>query len=399
MLFETKFTKKWFSVFMTLKKDVVIIGAELAGLSLANGLEKIGVSYAIVEQKPAASASGAGILIHPSGAVALETLGVPFPGNDREWCGLTEMRFGSPRNDSIVKVPIGEVGRPVISVHRRKLHEILLTNLHTETVFFGCHVDSFASASPVRHHISLNDGTEIDTALIVVASGANTALRTDLDQPKLINQSSQMVWRWTVDASLPSQTGYELHDGQWRLGVFPLSEKQCYIFLAANRMSLNEAKQIPPSEIMARVGRFGPIGEQTANANFTGTNVLLHAIFQGPVKWEGNNEEILIGDSAHPMLPNLGMGGSLAFEDSATLVSAIRCTGLDRDAIVQRLTQRTRRVKALARQSSMYGALAHLPGNLLTDLKLHSLRLAPSFFIRSSQRRLYSEFYKAMERS
>lgn len=384
---------------MNMKKDVVIVGAGLAGLSLANGLEESGVSYLVVEKQHGPSASGAGILIHPSGTAALQRLGVQFPGECNAWCELTKMHFGSPRNNSIVNVPIGEVERPVVSLNRQGLYDLLLSKIPTENRLFGCEVAKLTSVASGQSRISLNNGTNIDTALVVIASGANTSSRTDLDQPRLINQSRQMVWRWIVDAALPMHSGHELHDGRWRLGVFPISERQSYVFLVASRMTLSEAKNMTPEQVMAQVGSFGPMGKKVANSNLSGTELLLHAIFQGPLKWEGNNEVVFIGDAAHPMTPDLGIGGSLAFEDSATLVSAIRREGLNRAAIVRSLAKRTRRVKALMRQSSMYGILAHIPGPLLTDLKLHSLRLAPDALIKHSQRRLYAGFYKAIEKA
>lgn len=377
-----------------MKIDVLIIGAGLAGLSLAVGLERLGLTYAVVEKRQGADAPGAGILIHPSGIAALSSLGVELM-ESANFHTISEIYLGSPRNTAIVRQALGDDHYAVIGMRRSELHRVLCTKLRKPIFKFGCRIVRTVQG-PVESVAELNDGTVFEANLIVDASGANSSLRTDIDCAERMRASSYVVWRWVVDHVIAPSTGYEVHEGRWRLGVFPINEHQSYVFMTVTGMKLAAAKQLRIEDLQAKVHAMGDVGAQIACPPLN-ASPLLRAIFEAPLRWQSDDGFTLIGDAAHPIMPNLGIGGSLAFEDSAILAAAM--AGGNCTTTVAQLALRTRssRIRSLALQSRLYGYSAYISGPWATDLKLHALSLVPDRIASSFQKRLYAGFYRSLQ--
>jgi 2-polyprenyl-6-methoxyphenol hydroxylase-like FAD-dependent oxidoreductase len=98
-----------------------------------------------------------------------------------------------------------------------------------------------------------------------------------------------------------------------------------------------------------------------------------------PVKerW-GAGRVTLLGDSAHPMTPDLGQGACQAIEDAVELA---KCLG-HRESIEAALelyeTRRIRRTAAIVRGSRRIGRVAQLQNPLACSLRNAALKVFPS---------------------
>ena len=117
--------------FMVISKlDIAIIGAGIAGLTLAVALRKLGMNAVIYEQAPRFSRVGAAIQLTPNAVRVLRGLGIeehlrgrsfmPDVGFNREW-NTGEITFLHPMGRKTEK----RYGAPDLSMHRAELHNAL----------------------------------------------------------------------------------------------------------------------------------------------------------------------------------------------------------------------------------------------------------------------------------
>jgi len=67
----------------------------------------------------------------------------------------------------------------------------------------------------------------------------------------------------------------------------------------------------------------------------------------------------LVGDAAHPMTPNLGMGGCQAIEDAIVLAHAVKEAGLWPEGLARYQSARIARANRFVKRAFTLGRIAH----------------------------------------
>ncbi|MEP7177668.1 MAG: NAD(P)/FAD-dependent oxidoreductase [Pseudonocardiales bacterium] len=351
---------------------VLIAGAGLSGLALAQGLLKDGHSCQVFERDPDFTRK-TGYMLHMN-AYGGEALHRCLPADLYELY-LETSRRTPERRESIVLTdqldvlssqphlgPPNEGERPHTGVHRRTLRQILLSRLHDE-VRPGTAVVSYEEiGDSVR--VQLSDGTTSEGDVLVGADGIRSAVRrhrlpevgvVDAGVPG-IGVYGRTVLTPDVLAAVPTLLlqgviiAADRHGSRVLLGAFqprrPIADAAAAIapdvtlepvedYLMVS-CSVAPGTVVPPAAewdadtpLMLREAMLAAVeGWHPAIRTIVG-NIELDSIFAIPfgylepgTQWQPSRVT-LIGDAAHAILPTLGMGANLALNDARMLLDRL----------------------------------------------------------------------------
>ena len=299
-------------------KKVLIVGAGIAGLSLAIMLEKQGIAFDIVERSPIAKPQGYSITIPRAGLEALKQIGI-----HQDVLAVGNL-IQSVRIDSDEYTPARVISlEDVLTVRRSDLYNLLLARLQSR-IRFNVTPRQYATQSGGETIVTFSGGDSGTYDLVVGADGMYSHVRSHIfpaTQPKPIG-----VAYWTFflpdDVSLPDTT----HITQtWKAGkfagVFPLPSS-AGIVLSAHISPDVDLDTVDIKALFSDVGH--PIESIVRNLN-------LSNIYRGHLKevslesWH-KDSMVLIGDAAHAMTPATGMGSTAGMLDAIELSRALSAT-------------------------------------------------------------------------
>lgn len=284
-----------------------IVGAGLAGLATAAALSRAGHTVTVFEQAGGLRAGGLAINLWSNATSLLPRLGIPAGDIPGEPFSRMLLR-ASGRQVAAMELPAQ--GLPHVNVDRAALLNALAATLPDDAVTYG------ERCTGVRELAAEHD-------LVVVADGANSALRTTVAGPPG-RRWTWTVWQASVTAEVPevpAGTGASVFrpgsfSGIWRLGGDRVT---WFVEQPARRPGDGESLLRELQED----GDEDPVIRALAQATTADqwTEWRAEDIWPRRTLYRGNI--VLVGDAAHAMLPTLGQGACQAIEDAAVLAAAI----------------------------------------------------------------------------
>ncbi|KAJ6561794.1 hypothetical protein B0H19DRAFT_1026574 [Mycena capillaripes] len=330
---------------------IIVIGAGIGGLAVAQRLSLAGHAVTVLETSTVLGEIGAGLQLSPNVTKLLHRWGLKTKLEEIS-VTPTQMVFHRFSDDGrLGLIPIGSIveatGSPWYTIHRGDLHKLLAHSAEgsveirlDSTVTRVCHDFGDDAAKPC---VILSSGTKLTADLIVGADGIKSITRRTIiseeQDPRVDNAAAYRavlpsgalledpdlrslianpeVTQWIGPGA--SIVGYPIRGGlEYNIVVGFLSE--------SSQPAMSPVEKAKDMERMFQ--------------NWTPRVRKLLALVTATEKWQLADREplktwihprgriVLLGDAAHPILPFGGQGAALAIEDAsvlATVLSNISC--------------------------------------------------------------------------
>jgi 2-polyprenyl-6-methoxyphenol hydroxylase-like FAD-dependent oxidoreductase len=315
---------------MSIVQKVLIVGGGIGGLTAAIALKRKGIEAEVIEQNPAWSVYGVGI-IQPSNMLrALRSLDL---GDSciEQGRGFRGWQFCDAQGELLAQLPSENVAGPgyppANGISRPALHKIL-----TETTLAqGTRVRLGVTATKLTDiadgvHVSFSDGTQDTYDLVIGADGVYSKTRSQLFGDAFRPQfTGQGVWRYNLPRPRDMEWG-SLHYGKKsKAGLVPLSESMMYLLLVTAepgnpRMPADQLHLLLRERLEEYSGIVGSLRDQITDPAAVVYRPM--EVLMVPAPWY-RGRVVLIGDAAHSGTPHLAEGAAMAIEDSVVLADLL----------------------------------------------------------------------------
>lgn len=357
-------------------ETVLIAGGGIGGLAAALALSRAGFAVRIFEAKPAPDEAGAGIQLSANAVKALRALGLEEAVAARA-CRPDMLELRLPGTGRVVsRVPLGRTheerfGAPYLQLHRAHLHQALFDAAKAAPgieIELGRRVIG-VTHSPSAVGVTLEDGGEVDGAVLIGADGVHSAVRKGVagaDEPRFTGMAA---WR----AVVPAAAGDNRHVAVWmgrgrHLVQYPIAGGA-----EINLVGVVE-RETWQGESWTEAG-----APEEMRADFAGYHASVDALLarvQTPYRWAlferkplsvwSAGRVALLGDACHATPPFLAQGAALALEDAVVLARTMTAEREDLPAALRHYAgARHDRTAAVQKASWANAWRFHLKGDLM----------------------------------
>jgi len=318
-------------------EPVLIIGAGIGGLSAALALRQAGFDVQVFERADEIKETGAGLTLTENGSLALEGLGLKQAAWElSDIAAVTAfIHYKTGEVFHTTPAPQGEAAQRAANrvIHRSDMHTVLLeacqaagVRLITGSKLVGfeqddaCVIARFANGATARG------------AALIGADGLRSSTRAQLHGEARPNTTGKVAWR----ALIPTDLVADLTGGH--ASAVHFGPKATFVRYTVRHGAVLNCVAIIETDIMAADDWSTPSNNDELKAQFPGWDQglldLIDRIPEGAIyKWPLFDRDpihrwtfgrvTLLGDAAHPMLPFLGIGASMAIEDALVLQRAV----------------------------------------------------------------------------
>ncbi|MEU9059222.1 FAD-dependent monooxygenase [Streptomyces sp. NPDC048430] len=353
---------------------IAVIGGGLGGLATTIALARAGFTVDVFERAPQLGEVGAGINISPQATKTLLALGLGAElaavGNAMSGQIQRSMYTG----EQLVDTALGGQGRsadrygaPYYVFHRADLLTVLAGAVDSARIHLDHHCTGLVE-DPGGVTLEFANGRRHKANIVVGADGIHSQIRQHLYGADEARFTGQMVWRALVDGKTlpPDLLGPHgfcgwIGKGSHLMTYYLRGTDVINITTQSDADSWVEegwSSKGDPGEMRARFPGAAPQLQQLLDAV---TDCSKWGLFgREPSDDWGRGRIQLIGDAAHPMLPNAGQGAAQAFEDAYALARWLDTRRDDPEAALAGFREvRIPRAHAIQRQSHLNSKLVH----------------------------------------
>ncbi|QIB34243.1 FAD-dependent monooxygenase [Ancylobacter pratisalsi] len=352
---------------------IAVIGAGIAGLTVAGLLQQQGYQVRVYEQAARFWRIGAGIILGASTAKVMRRLGIedgmvragikPDAFVSRDVASgriLNELVFDAARE--------ADFGGPFVNIHRADLHRLLVSRLKPGTIHFDHRLDGL-DEGPGAAVLSFDNGERVEADIVIGADGIHSRVREAIlgrEPPRYIGKVAlRAVFPSARAAGVPMRDCTKWWGADRHLLAYFMTDRrdECYVMAAV------------PSEEWGADTPPAPGTREDFLSAFPNAHPDLTALLEAvdnvsllPICDRERNDvwsagrAVLMGDACHAVRPFMAAGGSMAIEDAAILSRAIAACDSPEAAFRTYVANRVPRVGDVQRISAENSWLK-LPGD------------------------------------
>jgi salicylate hydroxylase len=361
------------------KLRLAIIGGGIGGLTLALALRQRGLEADVFEQAPELTEIGAAVALSANSTRELRRLGVldaitavstePTELIYRSWQDGRRIAAFPVRKDSAYR---NRFGAPYYGIHRADLQRILSDALGGAGLHLGHRLLNLVDQGDTIG-LEFDGGRSVQADVVIGADGVRSPVRRWVTGGEETLYSGTSAFRGIVPAdrlpSLPDPQaiqfwmGPDAHLLHYAIGGGGQDVNFFAVVEGPETWPSNGGWQAPvePDEAVAAFRGWHPAVTEMIGA-------VPHKVRWGLfvvrplLRWH-RGRAVLLGDSAHAMLPHHGQGANTTIEDAITLAELLTRAGVrDWEGTMREYqTLRRARTRKIQRSSWVTNDLLHLP--------------------------------------
>ncbi|EIM86775.1 FAD/NAD-P-binding domain-containing protein [Stereum hirsutum FP-91666 SS1] len=337
------------------KFSISIVGGGICGLLCAIALNKAGIKVDVFEAAAQYGEVGAGVALGPNAVRVLKSFGVLdeiIACSDESAADMKTFNFiyGTDNNDFIYHYPARD-DDIALGVHRAGLLDALAKfldkKLVTEHFNKRCISVTPSTVNASRTVLHFTDGTTHETDVVIGADGIKSVVRAAVVGEETAKKSLQYTNTVAYRGLIPMEelkkkgvkmevspdplvwTGYNKH-----FITFPIKQERILnvvAFVSDNTIPIGATslpphapwvEQVPQQELIAAYSDWSDDAKKILECIKEPAKWSIHNM-NPPLESYAKGRVVLIGDSAHAMLPHLGSGVGQGIEDTYVLTQLL----------------------------------------------------------------------------
>ena len=374
---------------------VLIIGAGVAGLTLGALLQQRGFSPKIVERAPAFGHVGYVIVIWPSGSRVLKGLGL-YEQLEEVGCPFTKYNVFNYKGELIKNYNIDKVAEkygPIISIYRPELIDLLSSPIKKKNLKMNTMVSSITQTEK-EAIVEFENGKKESFDIVIGCDGVRSKTRTQVLGEKPLAYSGMSGWGFWVDPELSKTEGIVEYWGKGKFfGLWPTKGKLAAFTSIKVDKDFTSPKEIRIDQVRENFKEFKGIIPEILKQLDDPDKIFFDNYNDLKINTWSSGRVVLVGDSAHAILPNAGAGVSMALESAAVMADELCRTDSKyfSHAFHQYEKRRRSRVSGVQDQSRIMGKLIYTDSDFLSNTRDKLMRLYTSNFLFKHWDKILSE--------
>lgn len=347
---------------------VLVVGGATAGASAALFLARAGAQVTLFERVADPQALGAGIGMAENGLAVVDALGL---GEQIEACArpVPEVRIvdGGGR---VVFSPWGPPPR-VLVLRRSDLQTILLDAVAGEARIERRFDADVTATDPAGGSVTVRTASgeeSVNGDMVIGADGVHSRVRASGDHGAQESKPGIEYVRVIVPGDHARCEEAWTEEGIF--GSFPVSGGHTYVYASAGGPQVQRALAAKDVDAFraawARV--YAPAGEILGGLARC-EDLIVNRVLRVTCKRWFDGQQVLVGDAAHAMPPNLGQGANSALVDVAVLFDELQRATDVPAAFAAYQDRRRKRVERVAKMSAQLGQMAERTNPMMRWLR------------------------------
>jgi 2-polyprenyl-6-methoxyphenol hydroxylase-like FAD-dependent oxidoreductase len=336
---------------------ILIVGAGIAGATLAALLRRSGERPVVIEREPAHAEAGYMLGLMPLGGRVLNGLGLAGDYLDMS-CPVSHYELFANRGRtkrSYSLDPLMKEFGLLRGIERGELLALVRRAAGDDAIQFETRIRELENG-PDAVTVTFQDGSKQAFDLVVGADGMHSDVRR-----RILKDDEYTYWRtgwggwvaWAALGDASADTYSELWSAGWGVGVYPVKRRQG-IFLAGRLADLERTTPRAFADVVASRIEAAPIRQALGRIDH-GIAPFLWKMEDCRARVWSRGRVVLLGDAAAAFLPTAGIGASMAMDSAAALADELsRADASHMDYALRLYERRQRRRVELAQVNSRW---------------------------------------------
>ena len=371
-------------------KNILVVGAGIAGLTLMNCLKNTGYTALLVEKDTKLRTDGAGILLGANLFDIFKKMGL-----DKELLLksqiLDNMVSFDNKGDILGNIDFKKIYTErklyTVAIHREELHNILSKNIDQKNIRLGYKVISIRKNID-KYDVQFENGESGTFDKIIATDGIFSTIKKEVFKDTELRDSHQGCWRFVIDTpkEIDAKSSCEMWGDEKRVGIFPLGNNKTYCFLVSTIQG--DEENLSFNEVLERFSDFGGDWSYVKNSfDVSSTELLYNRLSDAKNITLEKDGIVFIGDAGHSTTPNLGQGAGMAMESAYEFCELLKTYSYD-EACQKYSINRFKKVNIIKERSFKIGQLAHIKSKFLQKVRNLILKMLPQKFSQNEYEKL-----------